>query len=174
MKKYRKIVDGKPVIKPRNKIVVVKDGKQFINPQEEVILANGWEEYVAPIYEPTVEDLRVIKQDEILAFDSSDEVNAFFMQGKRMWLDKATRAGLMLRFNAEVAMGKETTTLWYEGSMFELPITNAIQMLYAIENYASACYDNTQKHLVAIDGLNTKEEIEAYDYRSGYPQQLEF
>ena len=57
MKKYRKIIDGKPVIKPRSKIVVVKDGKQFINPQEEVILADGWKEYVTPIYEPTAEEL---------------------------------------------------------------------------------------------------------------------
>lgn len=174
MKKYRKIIDGKPVIMPRNKIVVVKDGKQFINPKEEVILNDGWEEYIPPVYEPTVEDLRAIKQDEVLAFDSSDEVNAFFMQGKRMWLDKATRAGLMLRFQAEQAMEKETTTLWYEGSMFELPISNAIQMLLAIEVYASECYDNTQRHLAEVDKLETKEEIEAYDYRSGYPRQLEF
>lgn len=174
MKKYRKTIDGRTVIKPRNKIVVVKDGKQFINPQEEVILADGWEEYVTPTYEPTVEDLRVIKQDEILAFDSSDEVNAFFMQGRRIWLDKATRAGLMLRFQAEQVMGNESTTLWYGGEQYEIPLLGAFQMLYALEVYASQCYDNTQMHLAAIQGLQEIEEVESYDYRVGYPEKLSF
>lgn len=80
----------------------------------------------------------------------------------------------MLRFQAEQAMGKEVTTLWYGVHQFELPIVNAVQMLYAIEVYASACYDNTQRHLAEVDKLETKEEIEAYDYRSGYPDILEF
>lgn len=170
MKRY--IKEG--IIKTRNQIVIRKDGMNTYNPTEEMILADGWEEYVTPIYEPTIEDYRREKRDEILAFDSSEEVNQFSMQEHGVWLDKATRAGLMLRFNAEVAIGKEITTLWHEGMMFELPIGNAIQMLYAIENYASACYDNTQRHLAEVDKLETKEEIEAYDYRVGYPEKLEF
>lgn len=49
MKKYRKIIDGRTVIKPRNKIVVVKDGKQIINPNEDTLMADGWE-----VYEPVI------------------------------------------------------------------------------------------------------------------------
>lgn len=49
MKKYRKIIDGKPVTKPRNQIVVVKDGKQIINPSEATLIADGWE-----VYEPVI------------------------------------------------------------------------------------------------------------------------
>lgn len=45
MKKYRKIIDGRTVIKPHNKIVVVKDGRQIINPNEATLMADGWEEY---------------------------------------------------------------------------------------------------------------------------------
>lgn len=174
MKTYTKIIDGKTVIKHRNQIVIRKDGRQYINPTEEMILADGWEEYTTPIYEPTIEDYRKRKKDEILRYDSSDEVNTFGIQEHGVWLDKATRTGLMLRFQAEEAMGKETTTLWYEGVMFELPIANAKQMLLAIEVYASECYDNTQRHIAAVDMLETKEEIAAYDYRVGYPNILEF
>jgi hypothetical protein len=50
----------------------------------------------------------------------------------------------------------------------------AMQMLMAIELYASQCYDNTQRHLAAVDALESKEEIDAYDYRVGYPEKLEF
>ena len=108
MKRY--IKDGK--IKRRNEIVIRKDGMNTYNPTEEMILADGWEEYITPVYEPTIEDIRKRKKDEIARYDSSDEVNTFYMQGQQMWLDKATRAGLMLRLQAEQAMGKETTTLW--------------------------------------------------------------
>lgn len=170
MKRY--IKDGK--IKHRNEIVIRKGGMNTYNPTEEMILADGWEEYVTPIYEPTIDDYRKRKKDEILRYDSSEEVNAFYMQGQRMWLDKATRAGLMLRLQAEQSMGKETTILWYGSHQFELPMANAFQMLYALELYASQCYDNTQRHLAAVDVLESKEEIEAYDYRTGYPEELEF
>ena len=170
MKRY--IKDGK--IKHRNEIVMRKDGMNTYNPTEEMILADGWEEYITPTYEPTIEDYRRRKKDEITRYDSSDEVNAFYMQGQRMWLDKATRAGLMLRLQAEQSMGKETTTLWYGSHQFELPMANAFQMLYALELYASQCYDNTQRLLAAVDALESKEEIDAYDYRTGYPVKLEF
>jgi hypothetical protein len=170
MKRY--IKDGK--IKHRNQIVIRKDGRQYINPTEEMILTDGWEEYVTPVYEPTIEDYRKRKKDEILAFDSSEEVNQFCMREHGIWLDKARRTWLMMRLQAEQSKGKETTTLWYEGLMFELPVSTAIQMLLAIELYASECYDNTQRHLAMVDTLETKEEIESYDYRVGYPDLLEF
>lgn len=169
MKRY--IKDGK--IKRRNEIVIRKDGMSTYNPTEEMILADGWEEYITPVYEPTIEDIRKRKKEEILRYDSSDEVNTFYMQGERMWLDKATRAGLMLRLQAEQAMGKEITTLWYGTHQFELPIVNAFQMLYALELYASQCYDNTQKHIANIEVLENIEDIKAYDYRVGYPEKLE-
>lgn len=51
MMSYTKKIDGKAVVKPRNKIVVIKDGRQYINPREEMILEDGWVEYIEPIEE---------------------------------------------------------------------------------------------------------------------------
>lgn len=51
MKKYRKVIDGRTIIKPRTKIVVVKNGKQYINPSLNILLEDGWEEYV-PVVTP--------------------------------------------------------------------------------------------------------------------------
>ena len=170
MKRY--IKDDK--IKTRNQIVIRKDGRQYINPTEEMILADGWQEYVTPIYEPTIEDYRNRKKDDILRYDTSSEINVFYVSGIAIWLDKATRAGLLLRFQAEEAQGIEDTTLWYNGMQFPLKVEQAIQMLYAIELYASACYDNTQRHLAALDMLEDEESVKAYDYTTGYPKKLEF
>jgi hypothetical protein len=85
-------------IKSKNHIIVYKDGMHTFNPTEEMILADGWVEYVTPIYEPTIEDIKKHKKEEILHFDSSNEINEFTINEIPVWLDKATRAGLVLRF----------------------------------------------------------------------------
>ena len=110
-------------------------------------------------------------------YDSSKHVNSFTIGGMETWLDKATRVGLKLRFEAEIRMGKQQTTLWQDGISFPLPLvgeTTAIDMLDGIELYASACYDVTQMHLSAVAAMENVEELLAYDYTSGYPQKLAF
>lgn len=149
---------------------------QTFNPTDEMLFDAGWELYVEP--ELTEEELfnksKKFKMDEVIRYDSSREVNEFYIQGMPVWLDKATRSGLMLRFNSELALKKENTTLWYEGYSFTLPLNSAMQMLYALEVYASECYDNTQLHLANIEKIETKEALDAYDYRIGYPEKLRF
>lgn len=122
----------------------------------------------------TIEQAKAEMKNQIHSYDGSENVNAFFIQGLQVWLDKATRAGLKLRFEAEMASGQTDTTLWYENMQFPLSLENAIQMLYAIEIYASACYDNTQRHLAEVDKLETIEDVDAYDYTAGYPEKLQF
>ena len=182
MEQYKKIINGAIVVKLRNEIVLTHDGMQTINPSHEMLIANGWEEYSAPapsISEDKTEKRRLVRtkhilRNKIIAYDSSNEVNSFYMGDTTVWLDKATRAGLMLRFQAEIAAGKESTTLWYGGRQYALTLAMAMQMLYAIELYASQCYDVTQAHLAAVEGLQTIEEVEAYEYSTGYPIKLEF
>lgn len=172
--KYTKVIDGKEVIKSANEIVIRHNGMQTFNPSEAQILADGWTEYVAPKYIPTIEDVKARKTDEILAYDSSSAVNEFSIGGVPMWLDKATRAGLLLRFEAEGKAGRTETTLWNNGQPYTLPLETAQQMLIALELYASECYDNTQRHIAEVQKLESKEAVESYDYTTGYPQKLLF
>ena len=174
MKKYIKTIDGKSVIKSANEIIIRTATEQIINPSEQMILADGWEIYVAPVYVPTLEEIKANKVDEILAYDSSEAVNEFSIGGVPMWLDKATRAGLLLRFEAEGKVGRTETTLWNDGQSYTLPLEQAQQILIALELYASACYDNTQSHIAAVNAMESKEAVEAYDYTTGYPQKLLF
>lgn len=71
-------------------------------------------------------------------------------------------------------MKKENTTLWYNGISFTLPLNTAIQMLYALEVYASECYDNTQEHLANVDKMETLDAVLEYNYTVGYPDKLHF
>lgn len=180
MKLYTKEIDGKSVYKTRSQIIIIKDDMQYINPSEDMILEDGWVEYVVPEtpitpeYVPTIEDERNKMIKKILEYDSSDEVNMFYVSGIPVWLDKATRAGLILRFNAELENAHTETSLWYNGVMFPLLLDDAVKMLYAIEIYASACYDNTQRHLAELNKLENIEDINSYDYKTGYPEKLNF
>lgn len=116
-------------------------------------------------------------RERILAYDSSDHVNSFTIGGYPTWLDKATRVGLKLRFEAEKRIGKTETTIWQNGVQFPLPLTGdvtALDMLDGIELYASACYDVTQMHLANIVTLTSVEEVKKYDHTAGYPEKLKF
>ena len=168
MKKY--IKDG--VIKQLNEIVIRLEDSVVINPSTQMVLEHGWVEYIKP--EPTLDTYKQTKIEEISNYDSSDVVNIFYMNDQPIWLDKSTRTGLMLRFQAESGMGQTETSLWYEGVEFILPLQMAIQMLYAIEIYASKCYDYTQKHLAEIDKITNIDDVKNYDYTTGYPEKLNF
>lgn len=149
---------------------------------DEVKVEKGSEEYEALYREVglvviplDMEAAKMELKDKILAYDSSEAVNSFSFGGIPMWLDKATRVGLKLRFEAELALGKESTTLWLNGMNFTLPLSgeqSAINVLVALEVYASASYDVTQMHLANVAAMTTAEEVLAYDITSGYPEKL--
>lgn len=178
MKLYTKIIDGLSHIMPANRIVVIKDDMQIFNPTEDILLSDGWKEYIAPENELTDEQIlaqeKEIKINDITEYDASDDVNIFYVNDIPMWLDKATRVGLMLRFNAEIESGKTETILWFNGISFPLQLSMATKMLNAIELYASTCYDNTQQHIANVKNITTIDELKQYDYTSGYPEKLRF
>lgn len=190
---YVKEIDGKKVTKPRRNIILTKvttvpvssdsdETKevkmQVFNPTHEMLIEDGWEIYEHVPYEPTAEEIlnreKEYMIEEIIKHDSSPEVNCFHIGEQNLWLDKATRVGLKLRFDAEIASGQTNTTLWYEGIPFNLELINAVQMLNAIELYASACYDNTQMHIANVKSMENIDDIKSYDYRTGYPDKLIF
>ena len=91
-----------------------------------------------------------------------------------MWLPKETRVGLVNSITIEKNAGKETTTLWFDGAKYELPVDTALQMLSALELYALECYNVTAAHKAAVSALEGVEDIVAYDYTQNYPEKLNF
>ena len=112
--------------------------------------------------------------EEIGEYDTSSDVNSFTLGGKQMWLPKETRVGLVNSITIEKAAGKETTTLWFDGEKYELPVDNALQMLSALELYALECYNVTAAHKANVMALESVDDVVAYDYESGYPDKLNF
>ena len=151
------------------------NGCVVCNPTEDMLRQAGYEEYKEPM--PTesekLEQAKVEKIAEITAYDTSDKVNGFILNGLLVWLDKATRVGLMNSTTIAKASGQETTTLWLGGMKLVVDCDKAIQLLSALEMYALECFNVTASHKQAVSELTTIEEVEAYDYKAGYPKMLE-
>lgn len=111
-------------------------------------------------------------QSAIDAYDTSSAVNGFVLNGKMVWLDKATRVGLMNSTTIAKAMGQATTTLWLGDVKLVVECGKAIQLLSALEMYALECFNVTAAHQKAVSEMRTMEEVIGYDYKSGYPEML--
>lgn len=108
----------------------------------------------------------------ITAYDSSSSVNAFLLNGIQVWLDKATRVGLMNSTSIAKNMGQEKTSLWLGSYQLEVDCDKAIQLLSALEMYALECFNVTAAHKKAVSELDNIEAVLTYDYKSGYPEKL--
>ena len=108
----------------------------------------------------------------ITAYDSSSSVNSFLLNGMEVWLDKATRVGLMNSTSIAKNMGQEKTNLWLGSYQLEVDCDKAIQLLSALEMYALECFNVTAAHKKAVSELDNIEAVLTYDYKSGYPEKL--
>lgn len=151
------------------------NGCVVCNPTEDMLIKAGYKEYQEPV--PTesekLEQAKADKIEDITAYDTSDKVNGFMLNGLLVWLDKATRVGLMNSTTIAKAAGQETTTLWLGGAKLVVDCDKAIQLLSALEMYALECFNVTASHKAAVGELKTIEDVKAYDYKAGYPKMLE-
>ena len=128
-----------------------------------------------PIYvnnKPNVKEIKELLLSLQAEYDNSTEVNSFYLNGKRVWFDKATRVGLVNSFNLEKATGKTDTILWFNNISININIDKALQLLSVVEMYAKECYNNTHQHMRDISKLETIEECLKFDITKNYPQKL--
>ena len=144
------------------------------NPTEDMLRQAGYKEYVEPplTEKEKLEQAKTDKLAEISAYDTSSSVNGFMLNGLLVWLDKATRVGLMNSTTIAKAAGQQTTTLWLVGLKLVVDCDKAIQLLSALEMYALECFNVTASHKQAVSELTTIEEVEVFDVTADYPQQL--
>ena len=130
---------------------------------------NAWKQKWA---EKTLVLAKKAKIAEIAAYDTSDKVNGFMLNGQIVWLDKATRVGLMNSTTIERDLGQETTELWLGEHNLIIKCDLAIQLLQQLEVYALKCFNVTATHKKEVNNLSTIEEINSYDITKDYPDKL--
>lgn len=117
---------------------------------------------------PTLDEIKKILLSLQKEYDNSREINHFIINNKKVWLDSLTR-GKILNYLNNIDSSTTTTTLWFDNYSIELPINKAIQIIIQVGKYSKLCFDNTQKHYVEINQLNSIEDCLQYDITVGYP-----
>lgn len=149
------------------------EGSVLASDYDEYELLRAYEAWKQKWTEKALTLAKKAKIAEITAYDKSDKVNGFVLNGMMVWLDKDTRVGLMNSTTIAKAAGNNTTTLWIGYVKLVVDCDKAIQLLSALEMYALECFNVTAAHKKAVSELTSIEYVESYDYKKGYPEKLD-
>lgn len=159
----------------------LENGRLFAGiPREEQLYEWGFREWVEPAPTPQqlLERAKSSKLADIQAYDSSEEVNSFTisMNGNTMsaWLTPDKRSDYKNSLDSAELLGMTEVHPVFNGVALTIPTQTAKMALAKIQLYANQCYGVTEKHKAAINALETVEEVEAYEYKTGYPERLRF
>lgn len=150
--------------------IITDTNTTILNPTHEILIANG---YVKEVIEDTLEQAIAEKVEEIKAYDNSDKVNSFLLNGVAVWINREDRIGTRRAIELDIEAGNEVSEFWLQGMMLKVNSQLALKLLDKVEHYAFTAYNITQRHIHNIKQLTTIEEVNAYDYTQGYPKKLE-
>ena len=149
-------------------------------PSIEQLLSWGFVERGEPVPTPEERLAQAKRQKiaELESYDSSEEVNSFRVnignEAVTAWFTPEQRADYKNSIDAAELLGRDVVRPVINGREIELPVSVAKTALAQIQLYANQCYGVTEKHKAAINSLETVEEVEAYDFTTGYPEKLVF
>lgn len=149
-------------------------------PSIEQLLSWGFVERGEPVPTPEERLAQAKRQKvaELNVYDSSEEVNSFRVnignEAVTAWFTPEQRADYKNSIDAAELLGRDVVRPVINGREIELPVSVAKTALAQIQLYANQCYGVTEKHKTAINALETVEEVEAYDFTTGYPEKLVF
>ena len=113
-----------------------------------------------------------IKLKELDKFDKSNDVNSFIINGKTAWIDRETRTSINYSTSIIKNSGQETTDLWLDETCYVINCDLLLQLLSQLEMYAKRCYSITAQHRANILNIDNLEELNNYDFTTGYPDKL--
>lgn len=152
-----------------DRCIVVND-KTIINPTEEQLKEHGYEK--VEVFEDKVKQAIEAKIAEIKAYDNSEAVNSFSLNGVSAWINREDRIGTRRAIELDIANGLTESEIWLNGFKMVVNCQLAIKLLDVVGHYAYQAYNVTQAHIFAVKQLTMVEEVEKYDHTANYPQKL--
>lgn len=144
----------------------------IINPTEEELIRHGYVE-TEDSPEELLQEAIESKKREIEAYDSSEAVNSFRLNGMSVWINREDRIGTRRAIELDVEGGKTESEIWLNGFRLVVNCQLAMKLLDMVGRYAYKAYNVTQMHLHAVKQLKSVKEVEKYDYKTGYPERLD-
>lgn len=158
---------------------VLRKGDTYFS--RSIMLPSESESDYEECYEPN-EELEQAKADkiaEIIAYDSSDKVNNFIINGViNGWLTPEERANYKNSIESDDLLyskgiiNKTTITFKISGYQVSLERTDSKIMLAQIQNYADSCWLVTDNHKDAVKAMTDIDSVNSFDVSKGYPPML--
>jgi len=127
-----------------------------------------------PPYVQTLEEVKLQKIADLMAYDASNAVNGFYITRDgntfELWLKPEERASLSILLNGARKVGLTELSLSFGGLQITETIDNMELMQFVIEKYAyEAVVHRDGVHRAAIESCQTIQEVDNYDFTTGWP-----
>ncbi len=160
-----------------NKFVLLSDEQAAFraeNPKAKV--HEVWAMELDPVHVRDLADAKSEMISKIDNYDKSEDVNSFMINGAlSAWFTVEERLNYQRSVEAALSMSEDSTLTFFIGDM-ELTVDAKLAsgMLSQIQLYADNCFIVTKRHKIAVEKLESIEEVDAYNYKVGYPEKLNF
>ena len=147
----------------------------FRNENPNASVKEVWEMKLSETPLMTIEKARMRKIEEIEFYNVSEDVDSFIINDTiNAWFTVQERLNYKQSIEAAKLLNIEKLSFYVKDVKLEIAPIVGEQMLALIQLYADQCFMVTKQHLLNVNALSTIEEIEAYNYKEGYPEKLKF
>lgn len=123
----------------------------------------------------TLAEVKELKIQEINNYDNSESVNNFKINDViNAWFTVAERNNYCASINAAKTVGLDILSFFINDIKLEIGTAQAEGMLAQIQLYADQCFIVTKQHKINVEALTNIDDVKNYDYKVGYPEQLNF
>lgn len=121
-----------------------------------------------------VRDLLDVKKEAIYNIYNNEEIKSFTINDITVWFDVEKRSYLKNLIDSAKLLEQEIISFYVDDLLVNIKVSEAEIMLAKIQLYINDCDIISKQHELNIDKLTTIEEVDSYDYTTGYPEKLHF
>lgn len=156
-------------------VLLNNDQVEFHQANPSAKISEVWAMELDPVHVRNIEDAKIEMLGKIDAYDKSNDVNGFTINGMiEGWFNPSERTNYKSSIDAAKLLGLDKLSFYVGDVMLDIAPSMAEGLLSQIQLYADQCFIVTKQHKLAVEALQTIEDVDAYDYKSGYPGKLNF
>lgn len=156
-----------------NGMIMVATAKYTHRPTAEEI-TEDYQWHTETLDKMKLEQAKLVKNREIMEYNSSSNVDGFYLNGVKHWLTLDERKAAELSTKAHITLGHETTEQCLGGVFYTIPCESLIYMLAELEIYALECLNHAKRQEAEVMAMTDIASVENYDVTAGYPEMLRF
>ena len=156
-------------------VLLSNDQVEFRKSNPSAKIHEVWTMQLDPVHVRNIEDAKNEMIGKIEQYDHSGDVNGFTINNAiEAWFTPSERSNYRSSIDAAKLLGLDSLSFYVGDVMLDITPTVAEGLLAQIQLYADQCFIVTKQHKAAVEALQTIEEVDNYDYTSGYPSKMNF